>query len=95
MWVLGLFAVNFVLHLVWSPLFFKWKRPDWAMIEMPALWLSILAMIVELAPYSDWVPWLLTPYLAWVAFAMWINFAIVRLNGPFPLVQFEMFVLFA
>lgn len=81
--VVSLFAVNFMLHLLWSPLFFKWKRPDWAMIEMPLLWLSILALIVGLQPYSDWVPWLLAPYLAWVSFAMWINFAIVRLNGPF------------
>ena len=78
-----MFAVNFLLHLVWSPLFFKWKRPDWAMAEMPLLWLSILAMIVALPPYSAWAPWLLAPYLAWVSFAMWINWAIVRLNGPF------------
>lgn len=83
MWVVGLFAVNFVLHLAWSPLFFKWKRPDWAMIEMPLLWASILALMVGLAPYSAWVPWLLAPYIAWVSFAMWINWAIVRLNGPF------------
>ena len=27
--------------------------------------------------------WLLAPYLAWVAFAAVLNFAIVRLNGPF------------
>ena len=81
--VLSLFAINFTLHLVWSPLFFKWKRPDWAMIEMPLLWLSILALIIGLAPFSHWVPWLLAPYLVWVSFAMWINWAIVKLNGPF------------
>ena len=40
-------------------------------------------MIVALPPYSAWAPWLLAPYLAWVSFAMWINWAIVRLNGPF------------
>lgn len=81
--IVELFAVNFVLHLVWSPLFFKFKRPDWAMVEMPLLWVSIIAMMVGLAPYSTWSPWLLAPYLVWVSFAMWINWAIVRLNGPF------------
>ena len=83
--IVALFGVNFVLHLLWSPLFFKAKRPDWAMVEMPVLWLSIVAMMVGLAPYSDTAPWLLLPYLLWVSFAMWINLAIVRLNGPFGL----------
>lgn len=81
--IVALFGVNFVLHLLWSPLFFKAKRPDWAMAEMPVLWLSIVAMMVGLAPYSATAPWLLLPYLVWVSFAMWINLAIVRLNGPF------------
>ncbi len=81
--IVGLFAANFVLHLVWSPLFFKAKRPDWAMVEMPVLWVSIVAMMVGLAPFSSAAPWLLAPYIVWVSFAMWINYAIVRLNGPF------------
>jgi tryptophan-rich sensory protein len=81
--IAAVFAVNFILHLVWSPLFFKFKRPDWAMIEMPLLWLSILALTIVVAPYSTWAPWMLVPYLVWVSFAMWINLAIIRLNGPF------------
>ena len=35
------------------------------------------------APLSRLAAWLLAPYLAWVAFAAALNFAIVRLNGPF------------
>ncbi len=81
--IVAVFAVNFTFHLIWSPLFFKLKRPDWAMVEMPCLWFSIVAMMVVLSPYSGWAPWLLAPYLLWVSFAMWINLAIVRLNGPF------------
>ena len=81
--ILALFALNGILHILWSPLFFKVKRPDWALMEMPLLWLSVLALMVGVAPYTPIGPWLLLPYLAWVAFAMWINFGIVRLNGPF------------
>ena len=81
--ILVLYAVNFTFHLVWSPLFFKLKRPDWAMVEMPFLWFSVLAMIIGLAPMSSLAAWLLAPYLAWVAVAGWINLAVVRLNGPF------------
>ena len=78
-----LFGANWVLHLLWSPLFFKLHRPDWALLEVPLLWLSVLAMAVGYAPFSTTAPWLLAPYLLWVAFAAYLNWTIVRLNGPF------------
>ena len=67
--VLLLFAANAVFHVLWSPLFFRWRRPDWALAEVPFLWLSILAMVIWLAPYSTTASWLLVPYLVWVTFA--------------------------
>ncbi len=79
----GLFGVNMVLHALWSPLFFTLRRPDWALVEAPLLWLSVLALIVGLAPYSPLAPWLLAPYLGWVAFAVVLNATIVQLNRPF------------
>ena len=81
--VAGLFGTNAVFHFLWSPLFFKAKRPDWALAEVPLLWLSVLALVVVTARYSAAAPWMLLPYLLWVAFAAYINYAIVRLNGPF------------
>jgi benzodiazapine receptor len=75
-----LFGVNIVFHMLWSPLFFNLRRPDWALIEVPFLWLSIVALMIGLAPYSNLAPWLLTPYLLWVAFAAYLNLVIVRLN---------------
>src|SRR5262249_48079814 len=48
--VVVLFVVNGALNILWSPLFFKFRRPDWALIEVPLLWLSILVPIVALAP---------------------------------------------
>ncbi len=78
-----LFGVNWVLHLLWSPLFFKFKRPDWALAENAFLWLSVLALFIGLRPYSVTASWLFAPYLLWVSFAFWLNWAIVRLNAPF------------
>ena len=80
--VFVLFAVNAVFHLLWSPLFFKLRRPDWAVIEVAFLWASILAMLVFLRPYSIKATWLLVPYFVWVSFAACLNAAIVRLNRP-------------
>jgi benzodiazapine receptor len=83
-WRIGvLFGANIVLHMLWSPLFFNLKRPDWALIEVPLLWLSILALMIGLAPLAPLAPLLLAPYLAWVSFAAFLNWTIVRLNAPF------------
>ncbi len=81
--VVILFAANGLLHLLWSPLFFKWRRPDWALIEVVFLWLSLVALVIGLRPYSTLASGLIVPYLAWVTFAAWLNLAIVRLNAPF------------
>jgi tryptophan-rich sensory protein len=78
-----LFFSNGALNLLWTPLFFKLRRPDWALIEVPFLWLSILAMMVFLMPLTHYAPLLLAPYLAWVTFAAVLNLTIVRLNRPF------------
>ena len=81
--VVGLFCANGVLNLLWSPLFFKWRRPDWALVEVPFLWLSILAPVVLLARISTTASLLMVPYLLWVSFAAVLNLTIVRLNQPF------------
>lgn len=78
-----LFGANALFHMSWSPLFFALRRPDWALIEVPFLWLSILALIVGLAPLSALSAWLLAPYLAWVSVAALLNLWVVRHNAPF------------
>jgi tryptophan-rich sensory protein len=81
--LLAAFALNAVLNVVWSLLFFRLHRPDWALAEVGALWLSIVLLIVLVAPRSRPAAWLLLPYLLWVAFAAALNLAVVRLNPPF------------
>ena len=81
--VAALFLVNGALHLLWSPLFFKWKRPDLALAEVAFLWASVLTLAVFLRPYSELASWLVVPYLAWVSFATILNYVIARMNAPF------------
>lgn len=78
-----LYAANGVLNAVWSLLFFRLHRPDWALAELVVLWLSILSLVVASGRYARLSGWLLLPYLAWVSFAGALNAAVVRLNGPF------------
>jgi translocator protein len=77
------FIANALLNLLWSLLFFRLRRPDWALYEVGFLWLSIAVLIWVLGRHSRIAGWLLVPYLVWVAFAAFLNFTIVRLNGPF------------
>ena len=81
--MLVLFAVNALLNVGWSWLFFRSHRPDWALLEVGFLWLSIVVLMIALWPMSRGASWLLAPYLVWVTFATVLNFAIVRLNQPF------------
>jgi tryptophan-rich sensory protein len=78
-----LFALNGVLNVLWSPLFFKLRRPDWALYELVPFWLSILALVIVIFPISALAGWLMAPYLVWVTFAGWLNWRVVELNHPF------------
>jgi translocator protein len=81
--VVAAFVLNGFLNVLWSLLFFRFERPDWALYEVVLLWLSIVVMVVLVRRCSFAAAALLIPYLAWVAFASVLNFKIVQLNGPF------------
>jgi translocator protein len=82
-WLVALFGLNAGFNVLWNILFFKLRRPDWALIETAALWLSVAALVAFIWPISTTASLLLAPYLIWVTIAGCLNFAIVRLNAPF------------
>lgn len=82
-WILVLFACNGFLNVLWSLLFFRLRRPDLALVEVAFLWLSILLPMLAFRRYSPRASVLLIPYLAWVSFAAFLNYTVVRLNAPF------------
>jgi len=82
-WIIGLFALNGFLNVLWTVLFFRLQRPDWALIEVGVLGLSVLARLIYLGRLSRLAGLLIVPYLLWVAFAGVVNYQIVQLNGPF------------
>lgn len=78
-----LFAFNAFLNILWSLIFFRLHRPDWALAEVALFWLSIVALIAVAARRSRPARLLLLPYLGWVSFASALNAAVVALNAPF------------
>jgi tryptophan-rich sensory protein len=77
---LGIYVIQLVLNGLWSWLSFGLRRLDLAFFEMAGLWLSILATILAFQPISATAAWLLVPYLAWVSFALFLNFTLWRMN---------------
>jgi tryptophan-rich sensory protein len=64
--------------------FFGLRRPDWAFLELSALWLAVAGTIAAFAPVHVGAAWLMAPYLAWVTFAGALILAAWRLNGAQP-----------
>ena len=73
--------LNCVLNILWSVLFFNMQRPDYALAEVVALWLSVLLLVALPWRYAKSASLLMLPYLTWVAIAAYLNCTIVRLNG--------------
>jgi len=82
-WVIGLFALNGFFNVLWSLLFFAMRRPDWALVEVALLWLSILVPMIVFWRFARPASFYLVPYLLWVSFAAFLNLTVVRLNAPF------------
>jgi tryptophan-rich sensory protein len=76
----GMYIGQLVLNMLWTPLFFGAGRLALAFAEILLLLASIAATTALFARISRLAALLLVPYLAWVAFASALNFAIWQLN---------------
>lgn len=74
------FVAQLGLNVLWSAVFFGLRRPGLALIEIVALWTSILVWARRTARVNFWAAFGITPYLGWVSFAGALNAAIWRLN---------------
>lgn len=77
---LSLFALQLILNVAWSWIFFGLHQIGWAAVEIVILWMAILATTIAFFRRSKSAGWLLVPYLSWVTFASLLNFTIWRLN---------------
>jgi len=68
------------LNILWSFLFFGFRAPSWALLEIFFLWIAILGTIISFWPKVKAASILLFPYLAWVTIAAGLNYLIMSLN---------------
>lgn len=76
-----LFAIQLVLNVAWSGLFFGLGRPGLAFAEILVLWGAIAATLWAFGRVSTPAAWLFVPYLAWVSFAAALNGSIWWMNS--------------
>ncbi len=73
-------GINLLLNMLWTYIFFMQHSITGALLEMILLWLSTLAAVVIFWRLNRVAGLLLLPYILWVSFAFYLNWAIAMLN---------------
>jgi benzodiazapine receptor len=77
---LALFAVQFVLNLAWTPVFFGLHKVGLATGIIAAMLAFAIAATVAFARVRAIAAWLMVPYLVWISFAGVLTWRIGQLN---------------
>ena len=78
---LRLFWLQLGFNFCWSPVFFNLRWYGFALIWLAVLWGLILRMALEFGKTDRKAAWMQAPYLLWTAFALYLNFGVLLLNG--------------
>ena len=77
---LRLYILQLGANFIWSILFFNLQAYALAFFWLIFLWLLILLMIIAFSKSDKTAAYLQIPYLIWVTFAGYLNYAIYLLN---------------
>ena len=77
---LTLYGVQRAMNFLWSIVFFNFGAYLFAFVWLLALLAVIIATAVKFRKISEPSAWMLIPYILWVCFAGYLNFAIYLLN---------------
>lgn len=78
--LLGLYAAQLAVNLVWPYLFFTQQALGLAFFWLMLLWMLAGIMLYQFFRESRAAGWLVVPYQLWLTFAAVLNFCIARLN---------------
>ncbi len=77
---IALFALQFVLNLAWSPVFFGMENIPAALLLLLGIDLAVVLTLWAFHRIRPLAAGLLVPYLAWVLFATWLNWQFLVSN---------------
>lgn len=79
-WALWLFGIQLALNAIWSPVFFGAHLIGVTLVIIILMWVAIVMTISAFSKVSKPAAALLAPYIVWVSFATYLNFALWWLN---------------
>lgn len=77
---LTVFAIQLIFNFFWSLFYFNLRAFGFSFFWLLALWLLILTMILCYRKLDKAAAWLQVPYLLWVSFAAYLNYAMWRIQ---------------
>jgi len=75
-----IFAVQLILNILWSVVFFGFHSLLGGFILILMLWIAILANIIAFYIISKPAGIILIPYIVWVSIASYLNYSVYLLN---------------
>ncbi len=79
-WGLNLFVIQLVVNFFWPLIFFYAQAYGLALIWLLLLWALVLAQILLYRKVDRLAAVLQIPYLLWLTFAAYLNFAVWQMN---------------
>lgn len=83
----SLFALQLLLNVAWSFIFFAQRNPVGGFVTVILLWFSVAFTTLTFAGVAFEAGLMLLPYLLWVSFALVLNWGIVRANDRIKTVE--------
>lgn len=77
---IALFLFQLLLNVSWSFAFFSVHSLFLALMVIIALWAILICTVIQAFRVTAGAGALLIPYLIWVTFALYLNYAIMQLN---------------
>ncbi|MBQ9704490.1 MAG: tryptophan-rich sensory protein, partial [Clostridia bacterium] len=77
---LSLYGANLIANFTWSIIFFGFNKFLFAFVWLLFLLFIIIRMIISFEKLNKVAAYLQLPYMVWVIFAGYLNFAIWYLN---------------
>jgi translocator protein len=74
------FAIQLLLNLAWTPLFFAMHQISGALLLLVVLDVAVMVTIIAFYRVRPLAAFLLAPYLAWILFATLLNWQFLELN---------------
>ncbi len=74
------FLLNIVFNIAFTPLQFKLRNNNLALIDIFLVLITLIWALINIYPFAPWISWVNIPYLLWVTFATVLQSSITWLN---------------